>query len=118
MMEYRTLPQGFESIEKFVSTWVLADSAARSDRRQASSMEEIRSFYDAMLPVAQPALDYLRGYKLGFLPPEGERLLKLMLSLAEIAPAVEWYDSPQVYDGFDLSRVKLTRQIPDLEAQA
>lgn len=112
-----TLPSGFQSLEDFVPAWVLPDQAARSDKRQSSAMAEIRAFYDAMLPVAEAAVDYLRGHKLGALPPEGERLLKLMLSLAEIAPAVEWYDDPKVYDGFDMGRVKLTHQVSDLAPQ-
>lgn len=80
-------------------------------------MDELRAFYAAMQPLAEKAVEYLQAYSLGALPPEGERLLKLMLGLAEIAPAVEWYDSVQVYDGFDMSRVTMPRQIPDLEAQ-
>jgi hypothetical protein len=46
---------------------VLADSAARSHRRQASTFEELRSFYTAMLPLAAAALDYLHEHKLGAL---------------------------------------------------
>jgi hypothetical protein len=111
------LPQGFESAERYLRGWVLPDSAARSMKRQTSTMEEIRAFYDTMLPIAGAAADYLREYNLGSLPPEGERLLKLMLSLAEIAPAVEWYNAPKVYDGFDIGRVRLVAQLSDTGAQ-
>lgn len=83
------LPPGFESLEPHLGVWVLPDSAARSNKRQASTIGELRTFYDAMLPIAEAAIGYLREYKLGSLPPEGERLLKLMLSLAEVAPAIE-----------------------------
>jgi hypothetical protein len=48
---------------------------------------------------------------------EGERLLKLMLSLAEVGPAVEWYNSPQVPDGFPVSRIRYLRLISDTAAQ-
>ncbi len=111
------LPDGFAAIEPFVADWVLPDANARMAQRQGSRIEGIRRFYDAMLPMGEAALAYLRGYELGALPPEGERLLKLMLSLAECAPAVEWYNDPMVYDGFPVERVRYLRQIPDVAAQ-
>lgn len=113
-----SLPSGFEALEPFVTDWALADAVARMAKRQASAMAEIRGFYDAMLPLGEPALVYLRQFQLGALPPEAEVLLKLMLSLAEIAPAVEWYDDPRVYDGFPIERIRYRRLIPDVAAQA
>lgn len=111
------LPPGFAALEAFLADWVLPDAQARMAQRQASRIEDIRRFYDAMLPMGEPALSYLRGYALGDLPPEGERLLKLMLSLAEVAPAVEWYNDPMVFDGFPIERIRYLRQIPDSAAQ-
>jgi hypothetical protein len=111
------LPRGFESLETFVPDWVLRDAVARVAKRRNSTMEDIRTFYDAMLPLGEKALDYLRAFPLGSLPPEGEHLLKLMLSLAEIAPAVEWYNDPKVFDGFDVARIRYHRMIPDTAAQ-
>ena len=111
------LPAGFESLEPFVGEWVLPDAVSRLVKRQGSSIQEIRRFYDAMLPLGEKALDYLRGFQLGAMPPEAERLLKLMLSLAEVGPAVEWYNDPHVYDGFDVHRIRYHRQIADTAAQ-
>ena len=116
-MNEAMLPQGFASLEPLVADWVLADTRARIEKRRTSTIEQIRAFYDAMLPMADGALDYLRDFTLGALPPEGERLLKLMLSLAEIAPAIEWYNAPEVYDGFDLTRLRFPVQINDTAAQ-
>lgn len=116
-MSEPALPQGFEDLERFVPDWVLPDAAARMARRQASRIEDIRAFYDAMLARGEDALGWLRGHALGALPPEGERLLKLMLMLAEAAPAVEWYGDPRVFDGFPIERVRYLRQIPDCAAQ-
>ena len=111
------LPEGFASLERFAETWVLPDAAARMARRQASRIEDLRTFYNAMLTMGEAALAWLRGFELGALPPEGERLLKLMLALAEVAPAVEWYDDPRVFDGFPVERISYLRQIPDTAAQ-
>lgn len=113
-----TLPAGFEPVEPFVADWALADTAARMAKRQASTIEAIRAFYDAMLPLGEAALEHLRQFQLGALPAESERLLKLMLSLAEAAPAVEWYGDPRVYDGFPIERIRYRRLIPDAAAQA
>lgn len=112
------LPADFEALEPFVADWVLADAAARMAKRQASGMDEIRAFYEAMLPRGEAALAYLRQFQLDELPPEAERLLKLMLSLAEVAPAVEWYGDPRVYDGFPIERIRYRRLIPDVAARA
>jgi hypothetical protein len=112
-----SLPAGFESLEDFISDWVLADAAARMAKRQSSTIDDIRRFYDAVLPYGEKTLLYLREFQLGSLPPEGERLLKLMLALAEVAPAVEWYKSPQVYDGFPVTRIRYLRQISDTAVQ-
>jgi hypothetical protein len=107
------LPEGFAPAEPFVADWVRPDAAARMTKRQSSSIDELRIFYDTMLPLGEAALAWLRGYDLGELPEEGERLLKLMLALAEVAPAVEWYNDPRVIDGFPIERVRYLRQIPD-----
>ena len=111
------LPQGFADLECFVADWVLPDALARMAKRLSSNMDELNAFYAAMLPRGEAALAYLRDYQLGEVPPEAERLLKLMLSLAEVAPAVEWYDSPRVYDGFSIDRTRFLRQIHDTAAQ-
>lgn len=118
MEQHSSLPQGFEALEPVVADWVLPDAVARGEKRQSSSIEEIRHFYEAMLPMGEAALAYLRQFELGALPLEAERLLKLMLALAEVAPAVEWYNNPKVYDGFEVSRIRYLRQIPDTAAQA
>ncbi len=96
---------------------MLPDAKARMLKRQASDIKEIREFYDAVIPLGESALSYLGNYKLGELEPGGERLLKLMLALAEIAPAVEWYNDPRVTDGFPVSKIRYIRCIPDTAAQ-
>jgi len=111
------LPCGFEPLEPYVKDWVLPDAIGRVAKRQHCAIEDIRRFYDAMLPFGERALDYLRTFQLGAMPPEAEHLLKLMLALAEIAPAVEWYNDPKVQNGFEVGRIRYLRQIPDTAAQ-
>ncbi len=111
------LPPGFGPLEHFVADWVLPDAAARMAKRQESTIGDLKTYYAAMLPMGEAALAWLQDYDLGALPPEGERLLKLMLALAEVAPAVEWYNDPRVFDGFPVERIRYLRQISDTAAQ-
>jgi hypothetical protein len=113
----RDLPEGFETLQPFTEEWVLPDAGARMAKRQSTAIEAIRRFYDTIIPLGERALDYLGRYQLGALPPEGERLLKLMLALAEVGPAIEWFNDPKVYDGFEVNRIRYRRQIDDLAAQ-
>jgi hypothetical protein len=118
LQQSSSLPAGFEALEPFVVDWVLPDAAARMNKRQSSAIADLERFYLAALPLGEAALTHLRQFELGELQPDSERLLKLMLALAEVAPAVEWYNDPQVYDGFPVSRIRYMRQIPDTAAQA
>ena len=111
------LPAGFEPLEPFIDRWVLPDSRSRSETRRATSFDDIKHFYDAALPLAPEALKVLAAFRLEDLPPAEERLLKLMLALAEVGPAVEWYGQPDVIDGFPADRFPLIHQLPDTARQ-
>ena len=113
----RLLPKGFKSLEKWIGMWVLPDSQARTEQRHQVDYADIEAFYNDMLPKAKKALAYLQKKQLGELDEPEERLLKLMLSLAEVGPSVEWYQQNAVVDGFEPSRFKLTVQLPDNVAQ-
>ena len=118
LLESNSLPADFADLEHFVADWVHEDASGRMAKRLSSQMPEIKAFYHAMLPRGEVALAYLRNFQLGAVPDDAARLLKLMLMLAEVAPAVEWYDDPRVYDGFSIDRTRFLRKISDTEAQA
>ena len=111
------LPQAFSELEVFCEQWCLESSQARNAARIISSMHDIRDFYDVATLHAESALGHLSALQLGELPEEDGNLLRLMLSLAEIGPAVEWFNQPRVRDGCDESHFPLVIAIPDLEAQ-
>ena len=115
--ERALLPKGFKSLQPLVADWVLPDSRARLEKRLTTPAPLIREFYDTMLAKAPEALAYLRERQLGELDAAEERLLKLLLSLAEMGPAVEWYGTGEYPDGFDARRFKLIEQIPDNQPQ-
>ncbi len=97
------LPAQFQDLEKWLA-WSLETEGERSDQRQASTMEDITAFYEAMLARMEAVLPYLEQFSLEELPDDAQHLFYLTLSLAEVAPAVEQFGQPSVVDGYDIKR--------------
>jgi hypothetical protein len=97
------LPAQFQELEQWMA-WSLATEQERSAKRQASTMEEIRAFYDAMLARMDAVLPYLDQFPVDALPEDAARLFYLTLSLAEVSLAVEQFGQPSVVDGYDVKR--------------
>ncbi|MEW6105539.1 MAG: hypothetical protein AB1563_04135 [Bacillota bacterium] len=99
------LPDGFAELEQFVQAWALDSERERNRKRLASSMEEIRRFYETMLRHMEALVAHLGRFTLQDLPQPERRLLHLALSLMEVAPAVETYSSPDVPDAIAAHRL-------------
>lgn len=99
------LPAAFTELEPYVSTWALDEAAQRGNTRANSSIEELRQFYAAMLPLAAHATEALRGTAVEDLDEQHVVLLKLLLSLAEVAVGVECFGAPTVPYGYDQARL-------------
>jgi hypothetical protein len=104
-----TLPGEFKDLERFAA-WALPTESERSEKRLSSKMEEISEFYGVMHARMSAILEHLSRYDVNEMPEDAKRLLHLALSLAEIAPAVEWYNQPTVIDGFDKRRYRGRRE--------
>ena len=100
---HRRLPEPFRDLERFLE-WALPTESERTARRHASSMQEIRAFYDAMIARLEEILQHLSGFSLESVPDDANTLLLLTMSLAEVAPAVENFGQPDVVDGYHWSR--------------
>lgn len=100
----KLLPDGFEDLERFAAGWGLPSERERNRQRLSSSMEEIQELYDALLTRIEQIIEYLNQFPLENMPEDATRLLHLSLSLAEVAPAVEFYKQPEVVDGFPADR--------------
>jgi len=74
-------------------------------------MQDIRAFYGAMLPRMEEILSHLDRFSPEDVPEDFQRLLFLTLSLAEVAPAVEWYGQPSI-EGLDVSRFRYVDLYP------
>lgn len=97
------LPPGFEDLAPFTA-WCLPTETARNRKRNCSSMAELLAFRDAILPRVDYVVRHLNGFPLEAMPPDALHLMHMLLSLAEIAPAVESYRQPGVVDGYDPAR--------------
>ena len=97
----QTLPTGFQDLEVFVDTWALATETERMKKRWSSTMDDIRRFYDALVPRIEAVLDYLDQRDFKTFGESEQRLMFLALSLAEATSAVETYNEPRVRYGFD-----------------
>lgn len=83
------LPKAFADLEPFASTWCLATEPERWERRLSTSLDDMQAFYDATFPRAEEAIEYCDGFDLDALPPDVNRLLQLLHSLALVSYAVE-----------------------------
>jgi hypothetical protein len=105
----QSLPAGFEDLEVFVAMWALPREIDRIRTRWTGPMDELRRFYDAMLPRLDAIIEHLNKLDLKRLSEPDRRLLHLSLSLAEIADAVEVYGAPEVPYSFDPFRYPPTQ---------
>lgn len=86
---HRRLPAGFADLEPFAADWCLATEPERWARRQASTLDELQTFYDVCFPRAEDAMDYLDAFELDAMPDDAIALLRLLSSLALVSYAVE-----------------------------
>ena len=90
MMSEPLLPDAFEDLAPFAD-WALETERARTEKKVVASMDEIRTFYDAMIPRIEKVLAFLEDHFGGDMPTEAHRLYLMSLSLVDIAIIVEFY---------------------------
>jgi len=97
------LPAAFTHLDPFIS-WSLPLETERNIKRHASTMDEIRTFADTMLENVDQVVEHLNQFDVNVLPHEELTLMHMLLSLAEVAPAIEFYQQQAVVDGYDPRR--------------
>ncbi|WP_068079777.1 hypothetical protein [Novosphingobium rosa] len=102
-MSTATLPEGFADLLPFTD-WCLASETERNIHRHTVGMPRILAFRDAILPRVDDIVAYLERNRLEDMPESDLPLMHMLLSLAEIAPAIEFYNQPAVIDGYDSRR--------------
>ena len=95
------LPEPFDDLAPWLD-WALEPERARTAKKVASSMAEIRAFYDAMKPRLHQIIAYLDGVAGGGnRPAPAQRLYLLTLSLVEVSNLVEIYGRHEVIEACD-----------------
>jgi hypothetical protein len=97
-MDAPHLPKGFADLEPFVERWSLATERERYARRLASSIEEMRAFYQAMFPLIHTALEHCDRFPLEDMPEDATRLLRLVHSFIMVSFPVEVWGQPRIPD--------------------
>jgi hypothetical protein len=97
-MDATLLPSEFSDLEPFAAKWCLPTEHERYAARLASSMDEMQALYDATMPRADAAMDYLDQTPLDELPAEGINLLYLLYSMVMVSFPVECWGQPRVPD--------------------
>jgi hypothetical protein len=105
------LPNEFEDLDALVEEWAIPTSSARAEKRLQSTIECLEGFYNRLAPRAEGALAYLQTIALEGMSERDSNLLRLLLTLAEVSPAIEWYGRPDGAIGLDSRRFKLVLEL-------
>ena len=103
----QSLPSEFSNLEPFCEKWLHPSEARRNEVRISSSMEEIREFYDAVLPQFEQVIQFLNQKPLTELDDKEENLLNLSFSFVEASTPIERFNSPVVTELFPPERFKI-----------
>lgn len=100
------LPPAFEDLLTWVPGWALESENGRMQKRVDSPMDEIKAFYDAILPNMTPVMEYLETLPVRGLDAPDQNLLNLALSYVEVSRIFEVWDQQDVRaDFFDPKRL-------------
>lgn len=96
----------FDALTPFLEKWAKPTEYERSAARRRSTPLELKAFYDATVPYLATLLNKVDEYPMGQIPDAVKPLFYIALSIAEIAPNVEFYNnSPGIPFAFDESRL-------------
>lgn len=106
------LPSAFAELEPYAETWCLPTESERWDRRMASSMADMREFYDAFFPRLEEAIEYCDKFPLDDLPDDALHLLHLIYSLIMVAMSVEVMHQIKPTDAADAVMTRISEPAP------
>ncbi|BBY38045.1 hypothetical protein MMAN_21790 [Mycobacterium mantenii] len=95
--ETAIFPTEFADLEPFAD-WSIEKDHDRYQKRLASSIGDMQALYDALVPRAPAAMEYLDQFDLKELPDDALRLLWLLYSLTTISFAVDIFKQPRIPD--------------------
>lgn len=103
------LPEPFAELEYLVEEWAIEDGHQRYLKRVSSSMEQLRTFYDAIFPHAEAAVAFVDQFDYQQpLPPDATNLRNLLYSLITVSLAIELWKQPRVRHSADTVLTRLS----------
>jgi len=103
------LPPEFRDLEGLVADWALPNEKQRQAKRVRSDREEVRRFYEAMLPRMPAVFDYFAKIQHGDveqLSEESRRLFRLGAAFFEASHPIEMrWARTDIDDAFPLERL-------------
>lgn len=107
-MTQNSLPAQFRELEPFVADWALETEEQRLTKLVGSSIDKLRSFYDAIFGRAAEIRDYLSERKLDSLSDQEKTLFFLLMTFIEVAHPIElnWKET-DIDDAFALDRMSI-----------
>ncbi len=106
------LPSAFAELEKYARTWCLETETERWNARLASTMPEMREFYDAFFPRLEEAIEYCDKFTFDSLPDDALNLLHMIYSLIMVAMSVEIMHQPAPVSGADAVMIRTVEPFP------
>jgi hypothetical protein len=104
----RKLPARYRDLEPFVADWALETEGERLKKLVATSIDDLRVFYDAVYPRSAEIRDDLSERKLDALTAEEKTLFFLLTTFIEVAHPIElnWKET-DIDDAFPLDRMSI-----------
>jgi len=100
------LPEGFSELQPFADTWAHATEYERAAERRRSKPAQLKAFYDVAVRHLPAILERVDRHPLNGIEGQDVHLFHIALSLAEVAPHVEFYDcDPKVPFAFREERM-------------
>src|SRR5262245_15742748 len=106
------LPAEFTDLEPYAARWCLASEPERYAARVASTVKDMRTFYAAIAPRADAAMDYPAGFSLDELYEDATNPLHLLYSMIMVSFPVEAWLQPRVPDTGTTSFALFTDPVP------
>ncbi len=107
------LPTGFEALEPFIKNWAVVGAAERMQRRLDSTPQEREQFFRAGCDLVPSALELLDQKPLDEFDAQEQCLMRLVLSLAHVAQAVEIQGDDEAFHARYARYISITRASAD-----
>ena len=101
------LPKGFEDLARFVPAWVHGTERARNAFRVSQPYTALQDFYDAMVSRLEAIAACLADAPLDRLTRSQGNLIELALMAMEVAPAIEYYQAPDVPNSVEFEKFEI-----------